>query len=316
MKRYWHGLNRSTEAIGFGCWQIAGNHFVNGDIPNGWGDIDEDEAVEILVKAMKSGIDFFDTAQGYGYGKSEKILGKAIKKSNLSPVVCTKFELTESEIENNRLDEDFFDRIQNSFNNLDLPYIDILLVHSPPDNIDWSTFDYSKMEKLRSDGKIGTYGVSSRSIKGAIKAAESDFGTVIEWVFNALERRPVKELFPLLKNKNFIARSPLSRGFLNSNWLNAELIFDENDYRSTLPSDWLEWTINSVKKLQSNGIDSSKITEASIEYCLSKEEVTSTIIGIKSMENLNGILELKEKNSINFDESFLNGIDECFPKWK
>jgi aryl-alcohol dehydrogenase-like predicted oxidoreductase len=229
-KRFWFGINKKTNPFGFGCCQIAGKHSHN-NVPNGWGDIDESKTIDILCYAMENGIDFFDTAQSYNGGKSEELLGNAIKITGKPVILCTKVPLTNEEVINKKIAVEFKKRVELSLNNLQLPYIDILLIHNPPDDIDWKNFNFEILDSLVENKIIGTYGVSSRRLKGARNVIENKVGTTLEWVFNIFERRPIKELFPTFDENriNFIARSPLSRGLINSKYLKTAPVFDNED---------------------------------------------------------------------------------------
>lgn len=317
-KRYWHALNKETNPIGFGCWQIAGAHSIDGK-PNGWGDVDERDAVNLLVKAINLGIDFFDTAQGYNNGKSEELLGKAISAAGKEVVVCSKIVLTNDEIKHYKLGEDFISRVEESLKRLNTDRLDVLLLHNPPDDINWKQFNDSVLLDLKKEGKIGTFGVSTRGLLAAKNVVEANFGTVLEWVFNIFERRPVNELFPLIDNNgfNFIARSPLSRGLINPKYLDNNPQFNRDDFRSTLPKDWIEWAIESVKKVRSNGILPDNIVKQALLYCLKHQSVTSSIVGFRTLKQLENILEINSltENAESLSESYLNGIPPCFPKW-
>ncbi|MBI3517782.1 MAG: aldo/keto reductase [Bacteroidetes bacterium] len=317
-KRYWYGLQKETNPIGFGCWQIAGSHSIGG-LPNGWGEVDTKEALHILITAINSGIDFFDTAQGYNSGKSEQLLGEAIKQTKKDVIVCTKIVLTDDEIKKQTLDLNFSNRVEESLKRLEKDRLDILLIHNPPDNIRWTEFDYTQIQELQKSGKIGTFGVSARGLNGAKNVVEAKFGTVLEWVFNVFERRPVSNLFPLIEqNKfNFIARSPLSRGLINPKYLTNTPIFNDDDFRSTLPADWVEWTLDSLKKIHANGVAADDIIRQSILYCIQNKAVTSTIIGIRTTRQLEDILKMNTLNihSECLNNNFLDGVPECFPKW-
>ena len=317
-KRYWHGLDRETNPIGFGCWQIAGSHSI-GNLPNGWGEVNSKEALNILVAAINSGIDFFDTAQSYNNGKSEELLGAAIKQTKKNVVVCTKIVLTDDEINKHRLEYDFAERVEKSLSRLNLERIDILLIHNAPDNVNWKEFDITELNDLQRKGKIGTFGISARGLNGAKNALEAKFGTVLEWVFNVFERRPANILFPLIEqnNFNFIARSPLSRGLINPKYLIDFPAFKDDDFRSTLPKDWVEWTINSLKKIHANGIEPDDMVKQSILYCVQYKAVTSAIIGVRTMKQLEDILRMNcidDKNEF-LKRNIFHGIEECFPKW-
>jgi len=317
-KRYWYGLDRKTNPLGFGCWQIAGIHSVN-NRPHGWGYVDEKEALSLLTKAIESGIDFFDTAQGYGFGKSEELLGEAIRITNGNPVVCTKIPLTAAEIATKKLDSDFVARVDSSLSRLSTDRIDILLIHNPPDDTNWKEFHHSLLFDLQAAGKIGTFGVSSTSIKGAASAVHNRFGTVIEWVFNIFERRPSTDLFPLMRaaEMNFIARSPLSRGLINPKYLEMEPNFREDDYRSTLPKDWVDWVVSSLRTFHKNGVPTDELIEKSISFCLRQEAVTATVVGIKTVSQLDELIHILSTVNGNaaLDERYFRGIAANFPPW-
>jgi aryl-alcohol dehydrogenase-like predicted oxidoreductase len=218
-----------------------------------------------------------------------------------------------------KIDLNFSQKVEASLKRIGKDRIDILLFHNPPDDLKWKEFDFSKLNELQKDGKVGTFGVSARGIEGAKNVVEAKFGTVLEWVFNIFERRPVNVLFPLIEqNKfNFIARSPLSRGLINSKYLKVPPIFSDEDFRSTLPKEWVDWTINSVKKFHENGIKENEIVEKSILYCLQHKAVTSSIIGIKTQQQLVDILRISAsiKNDECLKDNFFDEILPCFPKW-
>jgi aryl-alcohol dehydrogenase-like predicted oxidoreductase len=318
-KKYWYDLDYETNSIGFGCWQIAGSHSLN-DKPHGWGQVSENDAISLLTKALSLGIDFYDTAQGYNDGRSEYLLGKAMKKAKVRPLVCTKIALSKNEICNNALNEQFIQKVEKSLTRLQVDRIDVLLIHNPPDSIDWSFFDHNILTKLKKDGKIGSFGISSSSISGAKNAIHASFGSTIEWVFNVFERRPEKELFPLLSEKkiNYIARSPLSRGLINAKYINHNTDFGSNDFRSTLPIDWIDWVIKQLRKMNNNGVHSSDLISFAVNYYTKFSEVTSTIVGIKTIGQLSIIEDImNSKNNKEYDNQItFKDIPDCFPKWK
>lgn len=315
-KRFWIGINKWSNVLGFGCWQIAGNHNHNG-ISNGWGDIDNNQAIDLLCYAMEMGIDFYDTAQGYNFGQSERLLGEAIKQTKKNVIVCTKVALTEKEIDQKKIGIDFKNRVLESLKNLDLPHIDIVLIHNPPDDLLWEEFNYKILDDLISENIIGTYGVSSKGLKGAINAIENNVGTTIEWVFNLFERRPIKDLFPIIKSKNmnFIARSPLSRGLINPLYIKTNPTFDSNDFRSTLPQEWIDWVISCLRTYHNNGISESDIIKNALLFCTHFKEINATIVGIKTQEQLKQYLDISISENTLFKMKYLLKTPDFYPKW-
>lgn len=318
-RRYWHGLDRETRPLGFGCWQIAGAHSKNG-APHGWGQISEQEALALLVEAMANGVDFFDTAQGYNSGMSEALLGKAMAIAGADPVVCSKIELEAFETTNLCLCDSFKARVESSLKRLNKQRLDILLIHNPPDTLNWPAFDRGGLEDLKQEGKIGTYGISSSGLKGAINAAEAGFGNTIEWVLNLFERRPVTELFPILSEArmNFIARSPLSRGLINTNYLAVEPKFGSDDFRSTLPADWVDWVVASLRAFHANGVPESELVRQALTYCIQHDQVTAAIVGVKSVAQLEAIMaiNLEITQAIEVKKEMLDHIPSCYPPWR
>lgn len=310
----WVGINKKTNPFGFGCWQIAGAHSQNGK-PNGWGEVNENEALALLMQAMESGINFFDTAQNYNHGKSEQLLGKAIKLSKKEVVVCTKIPISEKELKENKIGKDFLQKVNQSLQNLDTSYIDIVLIHNPPDDLSWRNFDYTLLDQLVEQGKIGTYGVSSRSIHGAQQAVKHHVGTTLEWVFHLLERRPINTLFPMIRDKkmNFIARSPLSRGLLTSKYIYDNPKFGPDDFRSTLPQDWIDWTLQYLRQYQSKGIETKNLLQNMLHFCAHYNEVNALIVGIKTKKQLQEYVSIHKTPAFNVDD--LSELPAFYPKW-
>ena len=315
-RRFWTGLNKESNIFRFGCWQIAGKHIQNG-IPNGWGNIEENQAIDLFCHAMENGIDFYDTAQGYNYGKSERLLGQAIKQTMKHVIVCTKVALNEKEISQRKIAEDFKTRVYRSLENLNSASIDILLIHNPPDDLIWKEFNYDILEELIETKIIGTYGVSSRGLKGALNAIENNVGTTLEWVFNIFERRPINDLFPIINAKkiNFIARSPLSRGLINPRYINSDPTFDSNDFRSTLQNEWISWVITSLRTYYKNGIPEAELIKNALFFCSYFNEVNATIVGIKTKKQLEQYLDIIKSDESLFNMDKLLNTSEFYPKW-
>lgn len=320
--RFWYGLNCNINPLGFGCWQLSGPCYINGT-PHGWGNISEKEAIRLIHHAIDNGIQLFDTAASYGNGRSEQLLGKAINTcSNKSNVfVCTKIELSESELHKKSLRDAFLKKADDSLSRLGRDYIDVLLIHAPPDDLRWSELDIWALDKLKKEGKIRTYGVSSRSIYGLLSVIDSGFGSCVEWTFHLLERRPVDWIFPKLANSNinFIARSPLARGLLSNKYLKENPAFCQDEFRSTLPKEWVNWVITSIRNINHFDIISNiDLSELALRYCLSFEEVSAVIPGINKTKHLVSALHAEKKGVLNQQIlTFLaNHLDSHYEKWK
>ncbi len=320
-RRYWYGLDRWIEPAGFGCWQLAGRHEVDGK-PHGWIDLSADDAVSLVHFALDRGVRFFDTAAGYGHGRSETILGRALATSIVAQeaIVCTKIALAPRDERAGRTPEDLPAQVEQALRRLRRDHIDLLLLHNPDDAVDWRNFDCSALDALRRCGKILAYGVSSRSLGGAERVLEAGFGSCIEWAFNLLERRPADRLFPRLREArmNFIARSPLSRGLIpRGQGEAAPAIFAATDFRSTLPAAWIEWAILSAARFEPLA-DENGLPHLALRYCLSFPDVSAVIPGMHQRRQVEGLVAAAEAGPL--DAATMAQIsalsEECYPPWK
>lgn len=317
-------MNDITSKLGFGTWQFGGENKVNGK-PTGWGDVDEQEAIAAVHYALKNGITFFDTADSYGRGQSERILGKAFKTYDGSeqPVICTKFGNKESspDVFVKDYSEDYLiECVNGSLERLGVSKLDILLLHSPDDTFDWSAYSNEPYERLVNEGKIKAYGVSSRSVYGARKVVEQGWGSVIELTYNVLDRRAEEELFasPLFEFYSFIARVPLASGFLSGRYLTEDPVFKEDDYRSLMVGGDKEWLISSARKLEFLDQLPGGLSISALRFLLFNPHVTYLIPGVRSVVNVVSNLQAVELGALS--ELQIQKITECVPdvpdNWK
>ncbi|MGA7933729.1 MAG: aldo/keto reductase, partial [Kovacikia sp.] len=296
-------MKTAIQKLGFGTWQFGGENLIGGKHA-GWGYVDEREAVQAVCLALEQGIRFFDTADSYGEGRSEEILGKAFQSyQNANFVICTKF--------GNRRDnqgnpfQDFSPEwlekaVINSLNRLQIDCIDVLLFHSPPDDFDWENYDVTILNQLLHKGYIKKYGVSSKTINGALRVAESRFGSAIEAIFNALDRRAEEYLF----NKHmdfeyeFIARVPLASGFLKEKYLYTTPDFAENDWRYYLPERDKSWLLKSARNLAFLDELPGGITVSGLRYVLYHSGVGIVIPGMKNREQVKANLQAIELGAL------------------
>ncbi len=304
-----------THKLGFGTWQFGGENIVNGQ-HKGWGDIEEATAIQSVHLAIDAGMQFFDTADAYGWGRAEEILGKAIEhypKDKLR--ICTKF--------GNRQDhqgysyQDFSPQwleqaVTNSLKRLKVDCIDMLLFHSPPDDFDWNSYDVSILTGLIQKGYIKQYGVSSKTVKGALKVIEYSFGQIIEAIFNILDRRAEQFLFNHLNPAyQFIARVPLASGFLSHKYLHQQPNFADNDWRKYLPARDQQWLLNSSRKLDFLDELPGGITVSALRYVLHHPQVEVVIPGMRSPSQVTANLQAVKLGAL--DPVIIENIQDSVP---
>lgn len=280
-------LNNLRSRIGLGTWQFGGPNYQNGR-PTGWGAIEEAEAVWTVHAALEQGVTFFDTADSYGAGQSERFLQRAFaERSAPEVIICTKF--------GNRLTSDgqptqdfspayLAEAVETSLQRLGRDTLDVLLLHSPPDNFDWTTYDREPFERLVEVGKIRAYGVSSKSVYGARRVLEAGFGSVLEVIYNALDRRAESVLFntPEAADHTFIGRVPLASGFLNPAYLTKTPTFAPDQYRHYLPDRDRDWLLSSVRQLAFLNDLPGGLATSALRFCLSNPAVSVVIPGARN----------------------------------
>lgn len=286
-----HADGSEIARLGIGTWQLGGPNYV-GNKPTGWGAVDEPAAIGAIHCALDEGIRFIDTADSYGAnGQAETLVGQALKQTTypgtLPIEVCTKF--------GNRRDakgqstQDYsptylVEAVEASLRRLQRDTLDVLLLHSPPDAFDWTTYDTEPFEALMRAGKIKSYGVSARSVYGAKRVMDAGFGSVLEVIYNALDRRAETVLWsdPAAQAYRFIARVPLASGFLKATYLEHDPVFPPDQYRHYLPDRDSQWLLDSARELAFLNELSGGISASAVRFCLSHPSVSVVIPGVRS----------------------------------
>jgi aryl-alcohol dehydrogenase-like predicted oxidoreductase len=211
--------------IGFGAWAIGAD----------WGDVTEDNAMAALHTALDAGITFFDTADVYGDGRSEKLLARLRReRSTIDFTIATKV--------GRRLDphvaagytsrnlESFIDR---SLANLDAEALDLVQLHCPPTDVYYSPDLFAGLENMIQRGKIRHYGVSVERVEEALKAIEYPGVETVQIIFNIFRQRPAELLFgqAAARDVGVIVRVPLASGLLTGK-MRPDTSFGPDDHRN------------------------------------------------------------------------------------
>jgi len=277
----------TVSEIGFGAWAIGGPFTLGKKLQSGWGNVDDRESIRALQAAFDLGVTFYDTADVYGWGHSEELIGKVFKKKRDRVVIATKV--------GNRIDEngdwvkDFsrdyvLQAVEASLKRLQTDYIDFYQLHSPFMDFEFTAETFDVFEDLKKQGKIRFYGTSVTHPSQGLAIAKLNKGDGFQVVYNILEREAEKELFPLCLKKNFaiIARSPLAFGFLTGKFTRG-VTFPANDHRSNLKREEIDARIEKVGRIKSLFEKSSKTTaQIALQFILSKREVSVVIPGAKT----------------------------------
>jgi aryl-alcohol dehydrogenase-like predicted oxidoreductase len=213
-----------VSALSFGAWAIGGT----------WGPTDETESLGALHRAVELGVNFFDTADVYGDGISERLLAKLKKETKESIYIATKAgrrlepHVTEGY---NRANLTAF--VERSLKNLDTETIDLLQLHCPPTPVFYKPEVFGVLDDLVKAGKLRFYGVSVEKVEEALKAIEYPNVQSVQIIFNMFRHRPADLLFEQLKKRKvgILARVPLSSGMLTGK-MKPDSIFSADDHRA------------------------------------------------------------------------------------
>lgn len=210
--------------ISFGAWAIGGS----------WGAVDDDESLAALHRAIDLGVNLIDTADVYGDGRSEKLIGQVLKERSETVYVATKLgrRLNPHEAEGYTR-ENMTAFVERSLTNLDVEALDIVQLHCPPTAVYYMPEAFDALDGLVAAGKIKHYGVSVEKVEEALKAIEYPNVQTVQIIFNIFRQRPAGLFFEqaLAKQVGILARVPLASGLLTGK-MTAETSFAQEDHRN------------------------------------------------------------------------------------
>ncbi len=274
--------------VGFGAWAIGGPSKL-GETVIGWGEVDDAVSLRAIEAAYEAGVTFFDTSDAYGAGRSEILLGKALRTKRDSVVIATK---AGNRTVDGRWVKDFskawiLQALDASLGRLGMDHVDLLQLHSPTETADYRDEAFEALELLKAQGKIRYYGVSVGPAAHGPWVIRNTRADTIQVVYNLLEREPERELRPLAQAQGvgIIARVPLASGFLTGKFT-ADARFPADDHRAkTYPPEKIRDMVAQVAKLGFLTAGSRKtLAQAALQYCLPHPAVSTIIPGAKTPE--------------------------------
>ena len=265
------GMNVSE--IGLGAWQLA-----NPD----WGVSDKQEALQIVQASLEAGCNFFDTAPGYGGGRSEELLGEGLKSVRKDVIICTKFGHT-AEGETNFDTEAIRPSLEASMKRLQTDYLNIVLMHNPSREMMDGRIasQYEEFEKLKAEGKIRAYGVSLDWREELELVLDSTKSNAAEVFFNALYQETLPA-YPKAQERGMglIIKVPLDSGWLSGKY-RANHKFD--GVRDRWSPEVLERRSILVEKFAEPVSEGTSMAQAALHFVLAQPQVSTVIPGAKSV---------------------------------
>ena len=215
---------RTVSVIGLGTWQLGAD----------WGDVDAAAARAILDAAVASGITFFDTADVYGDGQSEKFIGSYLADNPGHGItVATKMGRREAQLAENFTLAKFREWNDRSRRNLGVDTLDLVQLHCPPTAVLSTAAVYDALDTLVADQAIAAYGVSVETVEEALVAIAHPNVASVQIILNAFRLKPLDEVLPaaIAAGVGIIARVPLASGLLSGRY-RADTTFAANDHRT------------------------------------------------------------------------------------
>jgi aryl-alcohol dehydrogenase-like predicted oxidoreductase len=274
-----------VSALSFGSWAIGGS----------WGPVDNTESLAALNRAIELGVNFFDTADVYGDGRSEQLLAQLRRQHREKIFIATKAgrrldpHLAEGY---NRANLTAF--VERSLRNLETESLDLLQLHCPPTQVYYSPEVFGVLDDLVKAGKVRYYGVSVEKVEEALKAIEYPNVQSVQIIFNMFRQRPAELLFEQAQKRKvgILARVPLASGLLTGK-LSPNTPFDSDDHRAfnrsgeafdrgeTFSGVDYKTGLQAVEELRAICPTGMSMTQFALRWILMFDSVTCAIPGAK-----------------------------------
>ena len=302
--------------IGFGAWAIGAD----------WGHVSESDALDALHKSIDLGVNFIDTADVYGDGRSERLISQVLKERSEQIYVATKAGRRLNPHESagyNRQNLTAF--IERSLMNLNVEALDLVQLHCPPTEVYYNPEVFDVLDDLTREGKIRHYGVSVEKVEEAIKAIEFPNVKSVQIIFNIFRTRPAQLFFQLAQERKvaILARVPLASGLLSGK-MTRNTSFNEDDHRNynrygqafdvgeTFSGVDYETGLEAVDEIRQLVPESMSMAQFALRWILMFEAVSTAIPGAKNAQQA---LDNSEASALPpLDEDTMNNLQDIYNK--
>jgi aryl-alcohol dehydrogenase-like predicted oxidoreductase len=252
----------------------------------------DDESLATIRRARELGVNFFDTADSYGFGRSESLLGIVLSRKRRDVIIATKVGVvrnTEGPLKKDFSKAHIYHAVDGSLKRLRSDYIDLYQLHNPTlDDLRRGEIQEA-MEMLQDAGKIRFWGVSVTTPEEGLEIVRQGWGNTLQVLYNVLNQAPANELFPLAKQKGYgiIARVPLASGLLTGK-MRTTTVFNKDDVRQNfLTPKRLEEVIPRVDDVKSIvGGTARSLAEGALRFVLANDAVSTTIPGARNVHQM------------------------------
>ncbi len=304
--------------IGFGAWTIG---------LDWWGKkIDDNEAIKMLKRSYDLGINFYETADMYGKGKSERLMAQAFKDMRSEIIYSTKWgydmytaeQVGHSELPQKHNPEFLKFALSQSLDRLETTYIDVYSLHNPKMNALRNNELFAALDSLMKEGTIRSHGVALGPAIGwkeeGIEAIEKRNITCLQTVYNILEQDPGRDFIRAaeINDVGILVRVPDASGLLTGK-VTADTKFDKNDHRSFRKQEFILEAMQKIENMKP--IANSKgwnITELAIKFILSQQRISVVLPTMISIEEIEMFAALSDGKYLNLSEAA--SIEQMYEK--
>ncbi|MGR3932310.1 aldo/keto reductase [Streptomyces sp. BRA346] len=215
---------RKVSVVGLGTWQLGA----------GWGDVSEADALAVLEAAVESGVTFFDTADVYGDGRSEQLIGRFLRdRPDAGIFVATKMGRRVPQVAENYTLDNFRAWTDRSRANLGVDTLDLVQLHCPPSSVHATDAVFDALDTLVDEGRVAAYGVSVETCEEALTAIARPGTASVQIILNPFRLKPLERVVPAAEEAGvgIIARVPLASGLLSGRYT-KDTLFADDDHRT------------------------------------------------------------------------------------
>ncbi|MEV0065750.1 aldo/keto reductase [Amycolatopsis sp. NPDC050768] len=284
-------LGREVSAVGLGCWQLGAD----------WGTVDETEAMGVLHAAADEGVTFFDTADVYGDGRSETLVGRFRQERGDGVFVATKMGRRAEQVPENYVEKNFREWNDRSRRNLGMDTLDLVQLHCPPTAVYSSDAVYDALDRMVDEGRIKAYGVSVETCDEALTALSRPNVASVQIILNGLRLKPLERVLPTAveTGAGIIARVPLASGLLSGRYT-AATTFGADDHRNfnrhgeafdvgeTFSGVPFEVGLEAVERLRGLVPEGQTLAQFALRWILDQLGVSVVIPGARNAEQARG----------------------------
>lgn len=281
-------LGRSVSVVGLGTWQLGAD----------WGEVGEEQAREVLQTAVERGVTFFDTADVYGDGRSERFCGE-LHRAHPEVFLATKMGRRVDQLPENYSRENFLAWNDRSRQNLGVEELELVQLHCPPDPVYDDDGVFEALDEMVAAGRMLAYGVSVETSSQALRAIARPHVATVQIILNCFRRKPLEEVLPAAREQGvgIISRVPLASGLLSGRY-DEHTTFPADDHRNFnrhgeafdvgetfagVPFDVGVAAANELKRLVDPG---STLAQFALRWVIDQVGVSTVIPGARNSEQV------------------------------